>query len=497
MINENDTVKVKHKKQEKELEQSFKDSLKNINWGKFSAMGTAKSSSRNAPSINSLISKTDLLNWMEDPTLNNKELRDASRLFYIADSLYRQTIQYYTDLLTLDYLLLPNFEDFDESDLDKIAKSKAKSREFLSGMTRKSKVREIIKTAIKNGVFFGYERKEGKSSYIQTLPADYCREGAIINGFYSIEFDTSYFDNAESKLLLYDKSFEKLWRKARNEGEKWQQLDPEYSLCIPMELSDFNFPTFVGSIVDGLDLDDFYKYMKQTLENQVSKILVQLAPLDEKTGQPLVDPEVLLFFQNAIAKTLDDNVKVVSTPFKVDTISFNKSKSSDAGLSSVDTMKAKASGGLGLAQAVIGNDKSTAGLKYNHENNVGFVLGIIEKFEEWINHRLSSIGNRKFGFQIGYLPSSRSNRGEIFDGSNALLNVGGSIMVAIASLGIDPDNYMAQVKLEKLTRLKDELEVPNSVWTTSSKEDAKGRPKSKDVDLTDSGDQTRDDGVTE
>lgn len=438
--------------------------------------------------------KEDVVGWFLNPDDYVDEIRNFSRLYYISSSIYYRTINYYTNLLLLDYVLIPTFFFMEEGDLEAIAKSKEKVAMYCNDIVNKPAMRNIIKAVLKDSYYFGYERKDGGKYYMQRLLNEFCREGGLVNGFPTVEFDFSYFDINPARLDMYDSEFTSKYNAYTNGTEdKWQPLDPKKTMCIPMESEDFNFPALTSMFTDLIDLDVYYNYMKQATETDISKILIQKAPMNEETGEMLVEPEDILFFQNAIAEILEDRYKVVSTPFQVDDISFARGKAGDAGFTGLDDMKRKVLDGAGLSKAVLGDTDGATGLKYNHEVAVGFVFAIVEKIEAWVNHRIGSIGTRKFGFKVKFLRTTGNSQETVFEVMNKLLSIGGSLYTTISAAGVNPDDYMALVQLENLMGVKDMLSLPQSIHTQSNKDEEgePGRPKQDEVE--DTGEQQIDD----
>lgn len=456
----------------------------------FSILGSNKSSNSDRDSLKDKYSKEDIQKWFSNPDQFAKELRDFSRYLYISKGLYYTAINYYTNLLTLDYTLIPRFVDFDEKNKESILKSKQKAKDYCDDILQKPIIRNIIKATLKDACYFGYERSDQSSFYIQRLPNDYCREGVLVGGLPSIEFDFDYFTKREEKLALYDKEFTQKYNIYKKDNKKrWQMLDHLKTICVPMESEDFNFPALAGIMDNLIDLDDYYRYMKQAIELDVARILIQTPPMNEETGEMLVDPDEVRFFQNAIADVLDERFKIVSTPFKVDSINFTQSKMGDAGFDGVDKMKDTIWNGVGISESIFGQPDGATGQKINHESNVAYVFSIVEKIEMWVNQRLKRIGAKKYGFKVKFLPTTNINKKDVFDTFNRLLAIGGSLETTITSTGVSPQDYISLLQMENLEGVKDYLVLPDSIYTQSGNGDKGGRPKSDD--LSDGGDKSR------
>lgn len=469
-------------------EKDIFDKYKEIGHRAFSAIGIGSTSSSSAASLSDNVSKEDVEDWFLNPDTFSKEIRDFSRLLYIKKGVYYTAINFYTNLLTLDYVLIPRFVHAEDIDKDAVIDSKMKAVEYCDDILQKPVVRNIIKATLKDGCYFGYERSDKGVFYLQRLPNDFCREDALIGGLPSISFDFDYFTNREEKLEMYDSEFTTKFNAYQNGTEdRWQRLDHLKTICIPMESEDFNFPALSGVMSDLIDLDDYHKYMKQSIELDVARILIQTPPMNKETGEMLVDPEEVRFFQSAIAEVLDERFKVVSTPFEVDSIKFTQSQSGDSGLSSVDKMRESIWNGVGIPKSIFGEPEGATGQKISLDANISYVMAIVEKIEMWINRKLRGVGTKQHSFKVKYMSTTRSE--ESFGTFNDLLSIGGSLEAAIANAGINPDDYMGLLQLENIVGIKDDLTLPQSIHTQGG-DGERGAPKKEEV--TDGGDATRD-----
>lgn len=476
----------------KALRDNF-EKLKDKGFRAFSIIGKNNSKEKKFETLKDTYTKEDIAKWFTNPEEHEKEIRDFSRLLYVSKGMYNVAINYYTNLPTLDYLLIPSFYNMKAKNA--ILESKNEAHEYCEDILNNVTLRSVLKAVLKDAAYYGYERNGGGSFYLQRLPNDYCREGAIVNGLPSIEFDFSFFDKNEDRLELYEREFNTKYQAYLNNTNKevdlqWQPLDYNKTICVPLESEDFNFPALTGIFDDLMELDDYYKYMKDATELETSEILIQTPPMDEKTGELLVEPDDFLFFQNAIAEILDEKFKIVSTPFKINHIDFKKGKSGDAGFDGVDKKKDSIWNGAGITKTVFGDADGSTGQKINLEINTAYVFSIVDKIELWANKRLKRVGNSEYPFKVKFLRTTNMYRKEMFDMHKNLLDIGGSIETLISCAGFNPEDYKRLLMLENLEGVKDLLVLPQSIYTQPGDSDNTGRPKSDTVD--DAGDKTRD-----
>lgn len=438
--------------------------------------------------------KEEIQTWFTDPDTYEKELRDLSRYLYVSKGLYYTAINFYTNLLTLDYNTVPMFSDFDMGNYESIMRSKNMVTDYCEDILDKSFLRSMIKAVLKDGAFYGYERKANSSYYMQRLQNDYAREGSLVNGLPSVEFDFGFFDDNEDALEGYDAEFASKYRLYQGDDDlQWQMLEPKNTICIPLESDDFNFPALTGIFDDLTDLDDFYKYMKDSIEMDTEKVVVQKPPMNQETGEMLVMPSDISFFQDALAHVFDERYKVVSTPFELDTIDFTKNKMSNSAFDGVDKMKDATWNGTGIAKPIFGETDSASGLKMNYEVSASYVFTIIEKLERWLKDRLSRLGTKKYRFKVEFFRTTNVYRQEAFDMQYKLFTAGGALRPLISSAGMNPDSYVRMLQMENMEGVKDFLTVPQSMHTQPSGGDGEsGAPTLGDDAIGDAGEDTRD-----
>lgn len=476
---------------DKNAEQLFQ-LYEGLGTAKFSALGYLKTDAK-FKSLRDNYTKEDVQEWFSNPDKYEDELRDLSRYLYVSKGIYYTAINFYANLPTLDYNVVPMFYNFDETDKSSILNSKQKVADYCDDILDKAVVRGILKAVLKDNCYYGYEIKSGESYYLQRLPNTFCREGKLINGLPSIEFDFSFFDGQEERLAFYPREFATKYDTYKSDkDQQWQILNHNYTICIPMESDDFNFPALTGIFDDLIDLDDYYKYMKETTALDTEKVVTQKPPMNEDTGQMLVNPDIVQFFQSALASVFDDRFKVVSTPFELDVIDFTKSKTANSGFDGVEKMKSATWNGTGIAKPVFGETDSASGLKVNYEINASFVFAILEKIERWLKQRLKRISTKKYPFKVEFLRTTNVYRKDTFDMHYKLLSVGGALSPLISSMGMNPESYIKILQLENMEGIKDHLRIPESMFTQPSGDNQGGAPSKDDDEIGDAGEQTRD-----
>lgn len=457
----------------------------------FSAWGRSNTNPNiDRTALSSKYKKEDIIKWFTNPDQFEKELRELSSYLYIAKGDYYQRINFLVNLMTLDYVVIPDFIPL-MNDKEKIYKEKTKADKYCSDILNKPNIRKTLKAIFKDNAFYGYERKSEGSYYMQKLNPNYCRQGVIRDGMPSIEFDFSYFkDTNEEKLDLYDKEFKRRYNSYKNGGKQWQELNYMKSMCIPLESEDYNFPAFTGVFDDYINIDDFYQFLKDTTELDTTKLLFLKVPTSDEDAEILVDPDTVSTFVNNTAEVVSDKIKIVGMPFEVHSENLAQSKNQqNNGIKEMENLIGRNSG---ISQDILSSANSSSGLKINLEVNATYVFAVLEKIQLWVTKRLKHLTQKKYKFKIEFLKTTNINRKEEFEMAYKMLTIGGSLSDVISARGMNPTNYYNLLRMESIDGVKDLLQIPESIYTSSGKSNDGGAPSKDGTDLTDSGEKTKD-----
>ena len=417
-----------------------------------------------------------LADYFKDPDGNASAITDMSRFFAVANSLYGGTIRKHKDLMRLDYVVYPDFfidvDNITDNEIDDIIKGEFYSNQWLSKVANKPTIRDIMRAVITDSSYYGYYiDKDKKNPFIQPLPRGFCREGVRVNGLLSVEFNFSFFDNNEDSLDLFPAEFKTLYRKyAKNSDLQWAQLNPDNAFCIIYEENDHNYPPFISMIGDIMDEDEIFNLIKRQMRADAVRLIAQIGEVDEQTGMPLIDPDLMFTFANMIKAVVGDDVSVASTLFDLKPIEFKSNTDNSNKNPALQHAQDKIISGSSLSNAMLGGDLSNeTALMINYYNMIDFNMSILEKIELWINKKLSQVAKpKKYPFKIMYLPKTNYTKPDDLSSEMSLLSIGGSLQTSVANSGQSEHIYTSLLRLEKIKNAKEMLVVPTSMHTTST-----------------------------
>jgi hypothetical protein len=447
--------------------------------------------------------RTEVSTFMDNPSRYEKQLRDVSTTLYNKSPQYKRLIQYFAKMLTLDYIVAPVNIDFDKANTKSLTNQYKKALQFLDTMNIKHEFGKVLNVAYREDVFYGYEHLGNNSYFIQKLNPDYCQITSIEDGCYNYAFDFSYFQSNLEQLEMYPPEFKSKYNKyLKDSSLKWQELDSKATICIKInEDVEAIMPPFVGVFEAILDIEDFKALRKDREKISNYKVLIQKLPMrkdSEHNNDFMIDFENMLMFHNKASQALPDEVGLITTPFDVTDISFDRDK---ADADNVEKATRDYWTQIGVSQLLFNTDKSSSvGLEKSVRTDEAITFSVLRQVERWVNRRLKFFMSN-ISFRVNFLDMTIFNKQEIFDNALQAAQFGvPTKMIAGAALGLSPSSMMNMALLEnEILGLPEKL-IPLSSAHTGGMNEAdagdmnggKGRPKKADSKITDKGLKGRD-----
>lgn len=459
----------------------------------------------NSPTF-SLYTKDEITTYLSNPYQYEKQLRRAVTYIYGASSHFRRLIQYFTGLSDLAYVVSPYRIDPKSVNAKSISRNYRKVLNALSAMNVRTQFPKILTVCLREDVFYGTMWVTNDNITIQQLPSDYCTISTIEGNVPNVTFDFSYFDARSALLEFYPSEFQTKYNAYQKDrrGLRWQELDCPTSFAIKCnnDILDYALPPFAGILREVYDLED-YKQLKMTktaLENYA--MLVMTLGID-KDGNWTMDFDKAKDFWRNLDSVLPEEVGSVLSPMPISKISFEKSNTGDT-----DTI-AEAEQNLftaaGVSSLLFNNDKASANaLLLSIKADQAITYGIVKSIEDAVNRYIQAQSYGK-NFRATFLDCSPYNRKELGDQYLKACQFGlPFISMYAATQGMSQSEVDCMSFLENdvlnLTERFHPLQSSTTQTGSSSGADGEGATDEggapvKDVgDLTDSGEQSREDG---
>lgn len=454
----------------------------------------------NAPSF-SLYTKSDITSYLANPYTYEKQLRKAVTYIYGASPHFRRLIQYFAGLTDLSYVVSPCKIDPKTTNIKTTSRNYRKVLSVLSAMSIKTQIPKIITVCLREDVFYGTLWVTNDNITIQQLPSDCCSISTIEGNVANVTFDFSYFDSHSGLLEFYPPEFSKKYKIYQNNRmNKWIELDSPTSFAIKCnnDIMDYAIPPFAGLLREIYDIED-YKQLKEAKTALENYAMVSMALPMDNDGNWQIDLGKAKEFWHNLDSVLPEEVGSVLTPMPLNKISFEHSNTS-----STDTV-AEAEQNLftaaGVSSLLFNNEKASANaLSLSVKADQAITYGIVKCVEDMVNRFIQSQGYGK-NFKITFLDCSPYNRKEVGEAYLKACQYGIpmiSYYCASQGLGqteVDCMSFLENEVLE-LNKIFKPLQSSTQMSSKSSSDnngatDEGGAPSKEDGDLTDSGEQTR------
>lgn len=459
--------------------------------------------------------RSDIKNYLLAPEIymNQIQLRYISKYLYNVSSHYRRLIQYFTGILTLDYVIEPYNLDTTMVDVVKFRKAYQKTVSKVENMNLKHEFRKALNIAFREDAYYGYLHQNGESFFMQYLNPDYCKVSSVSDGVYNFAFNFNYFRAFPFRLQFFPQEFKDLYEQYCKDGQYWRELSAENTICIKVnEDLEYPIPPFVGIFANLLDIEDFKELRKTKTEIDNYKLIHQKIPVrtnSEDNDDLAITIPLATKFHNNLVNNLPEQVGVATTPMDLDLLSFERDRPDVNRVADAEQEFWNASGVN--SEMFANNDTGSGAIALNASINTdeAIVFMVARQMERWMNRFLKFQGG-SYKFRVAILDTTIFNRQNMVTMFTTLGTFGFPVKSRIAAAsGMLPSTLTAMQYLESEALGLQEQMVPMQTGYTqsgngsgdsssgSSKSETPennkgGRPQKKDSELSDSGAKAKD-----
>lgn len=448
--------------------------------------------------------KEDIIHYLSDPKRFEKELRHAVRFIYHASPHFHRLIQYFAGLSDLAYVVSPNKLDPLKANPQRIGANCRKVLNTLSAMKIASQFRKILLICLREDVFYGIFRAGDDDILVQQLPSDYCRILSVEGGVPNVTFDFRYFDRFPENLANYPDEFRikydryrQIIKSASRIAEPWWiELDSPDAFAVKCN-NDFlecAIPPFAGVLPEVFDIESYKELKMEGTELENYAMLAMRIPMTDE-GEWGIDLNKAKDFWENLDSVLPDRVGSVLTPMAIEKFGFERSDSSDP--DTVTESEQNLFTAAGVSSLLFNNPKASANsLLLSIKADQAITYGVVKSIEDVINRYIQS---KQYGryFKVTFLDCSPYNRKELGDAYLKAASYGlPTISMYAASQGLGQAELDTMSFLEGQVLHLQDIFRPIQSSSQMSSEDLQGQAGApeKDVgELTDSGEQSRED----
>lgn len=456
----------------------------------------------NTPTF-SRYSKDEITTYLSNPYTYEEQLRDAVTYIYGASPHFRRLIQYFAGLTDLAYVVSPYKIDPSKANKKTTNRNYRQTLNVLSSMSVKTQFPKILTVCLREDTFYGTMHVGNDSIIIQQLPSDYCSISSIEGNVPNVTFNFSYFDSRSALLDYYPAEFSKKYKQYQsNRTTRWIELDSPTSFAIKCnnDILDYAIPPFAGILREVYELEDYkqLRLAKTAIENYA--MVVMTLGVD-KDGNWQMDFDKAKEFWKNLDSVLPEEVGSILSPMPVNKISFEKANT--ASIDTVSEAEQNLFSAAGVSSLLFNNDKASANaLLLSIKADQAITFGIVKSIENMVNRFIQSQSYGK-NFKVTFLDTSPFNRKEVGDMYLKAAQYGlptVSMYAASQGLGqaeLDSMNFLENDILE-IKKLFVPLQSSSTQSSSSSTSDSSGpddggRPEKDASELSESGEQKRED----
>lgn len=450
---------------------------------------------RNAP-VFYKYNKDNIAQYISNPYRYEKKLREAVVYLYGASSHFRRLIQYFVGLSDLAYVVAPNI-DPKRANIDTVRRNYRKVLGMMTALRVKTQLPKILTVCLREDVYYGTLWVTADDIIIQQLPSDYCQIATIEDNVPNVTFNFRYFDTHPELLDYYPAEFRQKYENVykKNRRSNWIELDSPTSFAVKCnaDILDYAMPPFAGILRELFDIEDYktLKLTKTAIENYA--MIVMKLGINEN-GEWQMDYNKAVEFWKNLDEILPEMIGSILSPMDVDKISFERSNTGDT--NTVAESEQNLFTAAGVSSLLFNNAKASANaLLLSIKADQAVTFGIVKSIEEVINRYLHRQGYGRY-WNVTFLDVSPYNRKEMGDQYLKACTYGMPMIshyCASQGLGQAEIDSMSYLEGEVLGLQRMFKPLVNSAQVSADDRSEGGRPAKDDDDLTDSGEQTRED----
>lgn len=450
-----------------------------------------------------VFNKENLRSYLQNPynASSQKNIRDLARFLSTLSFPLRRLINYLASLPDFSvYKVIPNISMLEVPDEESVLKDYEEVCKFVRTMDLELDLFKMLVIAWREdcAYFFPVEDEDG-STLLFPLDAQYCKvSGVGYNGLYHVAYDFSFFNGTNSFYLdIWPQEFKKKYNAYQKDSTlRWQQLDDARCFKINLDQPDLVLSPLASlfeSIIDLIDLQSLTS-VKDALE--IYKLLVMRIPMlnSNNPDDMAISLTLAKNFYNKAVELLPPEIGCILSPMPVDSVSFDKSATSDS--DAISDAYSNLMSNAGVSQ-IMDSSRLTgqSAVKASMMCDVMFATkGIIQQINAFVNERIKlKFPNTQMVMK--YTDVTAYTKSERIAELQKACEFGLPFKLELAMmLGQDPlENYA-------MGWLEDQMGLAITRWvhplvsshTASANSKTGGAPTKDDDDLSDEGADTRD-----
>lgn len=484
----------------------------------------------------------DVKGYIEDYSSAEAQtaLMEISDILYIRSPQFRRLVQYFSDMATFAYTIMPKEDIVTNASPDSIMDEYHRLATFARVLNIRHEFRKVALEVFKSDVFFGYAHYTEDDFYIQKMPREACAISSVEDGVfnYSIHMptideniDIYKYTMPEEVITLYNEWLREQQSSSNNNRNNrnssggrggnatqtvkkedemasgdWKELSAENTICIKFDENNWNIniPPFASTFNAVFEIDGYKasRRNREAIDNYM--MIFQKIPMRsdaEENNDFTIDYDSVEFFHGELSESVPESVGVVTTPMELSPIEFAKDS---VDIDNVAKSERDFWSASGTSQALFSTENNTTqGINMSINTDEQIVFALLRQLERWIN-RFTKYAFGETVFSIEILDVTYFNQKNFYESMLKLSQFGVPVKSLIPSaMGIEPIQIsgMAFLENEVLGIHKNWIPLQSSHTmpsvdnapdskagngaTETTNEDTGGRPKENIEDLSD------------
>jgi hypothetical protein len=451
-----------------------------------------------------VFNKETLRSYMQNPYAASSQtsLRNLARFLYTLSFPLRRIVNYFASLPDFSaYKVNLDFSLIEDNDEESLLQDYENACRFVRKMNLTLNLFKLLVIAWREGIvyFQPYQDDDG-TMLLMPLDSQYCKVSSVgYNGLLHVAFDFTFFRGTNSFFLeVWDKEYKQKYNKFEGDSNlRWQELETARAFKIDIADTDLVVSPF-ASLFEGLiDLIDLQALIAVKDSLDIYKLLVMKIPLlnSKNPDDMAINLNLAKKFFNQALESLPPEIGLILSPgMDVDSISFDKSATSDTNAIADSYQNLMEQTGISQIFDSSRLTGASSVMMSMLSDALMATKGLREQIEAFVNERIqmeypNSMAYIKFIEVTIYDKKERINT--VKEAASSGLPVKQEWMTL---LGYDPIEAMASDWLESKLGLAVTkwINPVRTSYTQSDGSDTGGAPTKKDGDLSDEGAETKD-----
>lgn len=442
--------------------------------------------SMNYKPISRPFTKEQIEKALRDPMTNYQILQQMSNYLYSTSPAYQNTIDYFSNMMTFDYILSPtDFTNNKKTMMNRllIAAKKAKQSQV------KTVYPKMIERTLIQGESYWYTLTDNDNTIYIEIPARFCEVYEIDSNNlfrYKIRLDLLNNDIVKSLPNEIKIAYQNFHDSKRNNKDnknkkrdindvldslKYKVSENGFAILAHGMLNVHDYPYFSNSFSDLLQLEEDKEYLNSYIRDDNVKMVHNKIKTNDD-GVPLMPEPVIRQYHETDKKHVPKNVSVSTTPFDKEAISFDSSSKTQINL--VEQSKKNVQDDSGVSSLVFNNEKSSSNaLAQSIRADANRMFPYLKFFNAILSYQL-----KPYKFSATFLELDKFNKTDDHEQIRTDLQSGGNRMLFIATSKLEIYDYLQIAQLEKIINIDEFLPimVPGSQQSGLDGDKKNGRP---------------------